>query len=192
MEDINGYNAIIEENEEFFTKEFYGFDAEIKELLSNVVDEESTLFEIEQSLEESKSLRQSQMDTSAAKVTPVDNSKKIDELINWFIPTFLLTILLGTVLGAIIVTIAYRVCIAKQQRRLAELQTNPAFRFQETTDPSASHGGIPASNPIAHEDLMTSPGKVKSTDDGLCMSPDGPIAMNSARGQETDRQLRRA
>lgn len=68
---------------------------------------------------------------------------------------------------------------------------NPAFRFQETTDPSASHGGIPALNPIAHDDLMTSPGKVKRTDDALCESPEsGPDAMTSARGQTTDRQLR--
>lgn len=114
MEDIDGYNDIIEENEAFFTNEFEDFDGEIKDLLQNVVEEESNLMEIEMSLEESKSLRADRKRNTPEAVTPVDDSKEIDALINWFIPTFLLTLICGTLLGGLIVTIYYRVCIAKQ------------------------------------------------------------------------------
>jgi len=83
-----------------------------------------------------------------------------------------MVVLIGLVFGIACVccmTVFYQ---KRQAKRLTEAQMNPAFRFQDTHDPSGTAGGIPAANPISEDVMRTDGDNAIATERGLMDSPD--------------------
>ena len=115
--------------------------------------------------------------------------EEMKELMMWFLWQFILVTTIGGIVGALIVVSVMKYTQNRTQKRLNDLQINPAFRFQETTDPSASHGGIPSSNPIGDDDLQSSPDKVRDTED-IAHTEVDVDNIQTERGFTTDRQFK--
>lgn len=101
------------------------------------------------------------------------NEQNLDKMVMEFVAVFSVVCVLGLVCGAGLVCCYLRSSKQRQAKRLAMAQTNPAFRFAETTDPSASTGGIPAMNPIAHEDIANQDRDIVETDTDNVMTDRG-------------------
>ena len=96
----------------------------------------------------------------------------MQEVISWFISSLIHVVIVGLLVGSgsvCAISLCYR---RRQAKRLAEAQMNPAFKFQDTHDPSGTAGGIPASNPIPEEAMQTDVDNAIATDRGLIDSPD--------------------
>jgi len=106
----------------------------------------------------------------------------------WFFWNLLIVTTIGAIVGALVVVGVMKFNKNRRQKRLIDLQVNPAFRYQETTDPSASHGGIPSSNPIGHDDLQSSADKVKDAEHVVHTDVDADNIMTE-RGLTTDRHF---
>jgi len=124
-------------------------------------DQSNSLNDIDKMLEENQKLIDTATTAQVSSLkstimTPNNNNginNEIDFLTKQFLVTFSIALVVGVLVGAFLVVCCIKCSNRRAEKRLADLQANPAFRFQETTDPSASHGGIPASNPIADIDL---------------------------------------
>ena len=81
--------------------------------------------------------------------------KKVQELVSWFFTTLSIVITAGLLTGVFCVCFFAHQYQKRQNKRLQEAQSNPAFKFQDTHDPSGTAGGIPASNPIADDVMQT-------------------------------------
>ena len=71
------------------------------------------------------------------------------------------------------------------------MQMNPSFKFADSTDPSGTASGIPASNPIADEELNKGPMKTDgdniNTERGMIDSPTRLPRFRNADSDEKNR-----
>lgn len=102
----------------------------------------------------------------------IENEKAVQDLVSWFFSTLALVVIIGLALGAICVLFFTCHYQRRQAKRLQEAQMNPAFKFQDTHDPSGTAGTIPASNPIPDDVIQTDVDNAVATDRGLMDSPD--------------------
>ena len=88
-------------------------------------------------------------------------------MVSWFFSSLAIVVILGLALGVICVLFFTCHYQKRQAKRLQEAQMNPAFKFQDTHDPSGTAGAIPASNPIPDEAIQTDVDGAVAMDRGL-------------------------
>ena len=106
-------------------------------------------------------------------------------MVSEFIEAFLVVCLIGILCGMTCICCVMQNNKRRQQQRRAKAQANPAFKFADSTDPSASSGGIPAMNAIPEEELNkpnpldTDNGDNMMTERGLTAGSPDKLTMRS-------------
>ena len=73
------------------------------------------------------------------------------------------------------------------------MQSNPAFKFADSTDPSGTASGIPQLNPIADEDLNNKAQDFKTEGDNIQTDRgmiDSPTRIPNFRNSDSDEKNR--
>lgn len=154
LQSIKEQEDQIEENEGYFNDNYLNLDSELDILYDDVLTEEDNLEDLETMVNQSNQLLAQQKNMKAPTAeTTLSSEEKLSKLVSEFLIALGMVTFVGILIGSLCVCCLMHANKQKQAQRLAEAQSNPAFRFAETTDPSASSGGIPAMNPIAMEEI---------------------------------------
>lgn len=153
VEEITNYEKDIAEHESYFDENYEGLNEDMEEVLKDMDEMDDEIQDMQILVQKSTDLLQQKKDTVTAKDTHIEQETRVQKMVSEFIEAFVVVCLIGLMCGMTCICCVMQNNKRRQQQRKAKAQANPAFKFADSTDPSASSGGIPAMNAIPDDEL---------------------------------------